>query len=404
MPRIHPADEQASADLVVTAKQAPRLRLWDRLFLTVAALFLLGFGIAIYLFPQETFSEQENRALQTVPELSLSVLTDSTFSGKIADFYADQFPGRSAFVGLKTLSELALLKMENNDVLVGKDGYLIKRLEYGEAEYDNIAANMQASARFASLMEEAGIPTTLAIAPRALDVLGNYLPDYYDTARASAVWQVAEAARGTLTLPDLTAAMQNAEGEIWFRTDHHWTPLGAYYAYVALGEQMGYTPLPASALTAETIEAPFYGTTYSSAGISRAIPDTLTFYHIPGEEGYLCEIVDTGRSFTGFYDRSYLTGKDKYGALLSGNNGHVRITDTQNPNKPTLLLVKDSFAHAIVPYLAQHYNLEILDLRYWRGSTADLAEETDADQVLILMGLDSLATANTLKLLDFGLK
>jgi len=132
--------------------------------------------------------------------------------------------------------------------------------------------------------------------------------------------------------------------------------------------------------------------------------DELTFYHIPNEERFLCEIVDTGKRFEGFYDRSYLEGKDKYGALIGGNNGRVRITDTENPDKPTLLLIKDSFAHAAVPYLAEHFQLEILDLRYWRGSTSELAVEIGADQVLILTGLDSLATAKTYELLKFGLK
>ena len=57
-----------------------------------------------------------------------------------------------------------------------------------------------------------------------------------------------------------------------------------------------------------------------------------------------------------------------------------------------------------IPYLAQHFNLEILDLRYWRGSTAELASEIGADRVLILMGLDSLASAPTLELLKYGMK
>ena len=80
----------------------------------------------------------------------------------------------------------------------------------------------------------------------------------------------------------------------------------------------------------------------------------------------------------------------------------MRITDTEHPDKPTLLILKDSFAHAAIPYLAEHFQLEILDLRYWRGSTADLADEIGADHILILTGLDSLATAKTYELLRFG--
>ena len=411
MPRIHPADEQATLDLATAKQTAPRTRAADLLLLLTLSLILLGFGIAIFLLPQETFSEQENRSLQTMPDITLDVLTDNTVSRDIADFYADQFPARSALIGLKTLSEISLLRMENNGVLIGKSGYLIKRLEYGEAEYQNIRKNLTAVSNFTAIMSATDIPVTLAIAPRGIDVLTAYLPDYYDTTRADAVWDIvaAASAENGLTPVTFTEELRGSAKvgtEVWFRTDHHWTPRGAYLAYLLLYDELGYFPASISteALTPETVDAPFYGTTYSSSGMSWARADKLTFYHIPEEERYLCEIVDTGRTFDGFYDRSYLDTKDKYGALIGGNNGHVRITDTAHPDKPTLLVIKDSFSHAMIPYLAQHFTLEIIDLRYWRGSVSTLAEEANAEHVLILMGLDSLASAPTLELLKYGMK
>ena len=408
MPRIHPADEQATLDLATAKQTAPRTRAADLLLLLTLSLILLGFGIAIFLLPQEDFSEQENRSLQTMPALTADILTDNTVSRDIADFYADQFPARSALIGLKTLSEISLLRMENNGVLIGKSGYLIKRLEYGESEYENIRKNLTAVSDFTAATST---PVTLAIAPRGIDVLTAYLPDYYDTTRADAVWDIvaAASAESGLTPVIFTEELRGSAWvgtEVWFRTDHHWTPRGAYLAYLLLYDELGYFPASISteALTPETVDAPFYGTTYSSAGISWARADKLTFYHILEEERYLCEIVDTGRTFDGFYDRSYLDTKDKYGALIGGNNGHVRITDTAHPDKPTLLLIKDSFSHALIPYLAQHFTLEIIDLRYWRGSVTELAVEVNAEQILVLMGLDSLASAPTLELLKYGMK
>ena len=409
MPRIHPADEQATLDLATAKQTAARTRAADLALLLLLSLILLGFGVTIFLLPHQSFSEQENRVLQTLPDLTLEVLTDNALSGDIADFYADQFPARSAFVGLKTLTEISLLRMENNNVLIGKSGYLIKRLEYSEEGYENIRKNLTAISAFSEGMTEIGIPVTTAIAPRGIDVLTAYLPDYYATDRADAAWTVtlAEADRLGLSPAIFTEELRGSASvgtEVWFRTDHHWTPRGAYLAYILLYDELGYMPASFESLRAETLEAPFYGTTYSSAGMSWARADKMTFYHIPEEERYLCEIVDTGKSFYGFYDRSYLEGKDKYGALIGGNNGHVRITDTAHPDKPTLLIVKDSFSHAVIPYLAQHFNLEILDLRYWRGSVNALTDECDAEQVLILLGLDSLASAPTLELLKYGLK
>ena len=409
MPRIHPADEQATLDLATVKQSAARTRAADLTLLLLLSLILLGFGVTVFLLPHQDFSEQENRTLQTLPELSLEALTDNALSQDIADFYADQFPARSLLIDLKTLTEISLLRMENNGVLIGKNGYLIKRLEYGESEYENIRKNLAAVSAFTEGMTEAGIPVTTAIAPRGIDVLQAYLPDYYATDRADAAWEVTLEAAEQLGISPVTFTEELRGSacvgtEVWFRTDHHWTPRGAYLAYILLFDELGYMPTSIQNMTAETLDAPFYGTTYSSAGLSWARADTLTFYHIPEEERYLCEIVDTGDSFYGFYDRSYLEGKDKYGALIGGNNGRVRITDTAHPDKPTLLIVKDSFSHAVIPYLAQHFTLEIIDLRYWRGSVTALADEVGAEQVLILMGLDSLASAPTLELLRYGLK
>ena len=126
-----------------------------------------------------------------------------------------------------------------------------------------------------------------------------------------------------------------------------------------------------------------------------------------GDEACTLEVLGGDKvisSFDGFYDRSYLEKKDKYAAFLSSNNGHVRIRDTQNADKPTMLLIKDSFAHSVVPFLAQHYNLEILDLRYYRSTTAAFLAENEVDSVLILCGLDSMATSNLLESLPIGME
>ena len=165
MPRIHPADEQATRDLATAKQTAARTRAADLILIVLLSLFLLGFGITIFLLPHQSFSEQENRVLQTMPDLTLDALTDNALSADIADFYADQFPARSAFVGLKTLSEISMLRMENNNVLIGKSGYLIKRLEYGEKEYENIRKNLTAVSAFTKGMTENGIPVTVLYYP-----------------------------------------------------------------------------------------------------------------------------------------------------------------------------------------------------------------------------------------------
>ena len=131
-------------------------------------------------------------------------------------------------------------------------------------------------------------------------------------------------------------------------------------------------------------------------------PDRIEFYHYPGDEEFTVKNVLTGEVMQGFYAPAYLETKDKYAAFLGGNSAHVRVTG-KSAGRPTLLLVKDSYANALVPFLAIHFDLEIIDLRSYTGSAATLARDTGAVAVLILYGADTLASSDDLTLLSFGL-
>ena len=95
----------------------------------------------------------------------------------------------------------------------------------------------------------------------------------------------------------------------------------------------------------------FYGTIWSSSGMRWTRPDTLEFYRYAGDSDYTVRNILTGEEMQGFYELSYLDTKDKYAAFLGGNSAHVRVTG-KGADRPTLLLVKDSYANALVPFLA----------------------------------------------------
>ena len=146
-------------------------RIPQLLLVILSALLIVGLGVAVYLLPHKAVSEEENRNLQGLPRFSAEAFLSGEYTADIATFYADQFPLRNGFVGLKALSEAALLKQENNGVLVGKDGYLIDRLEYDDAEYENLSINLAAIRKFTALAEESGVKTVFAAAPRTVDVM-----------------------------------------------------------------------------------------------------------------------------------------------------------------------------------------------------------------------------------------
>lgn len=414
-----------------------KTRVIDIVTVAVMLLILYTFAIMIYVIPDAEFSEQENRYLQKYPALSsdfdgtfaerlkagkfLDRLVDGKFTAEIADYFADQFPMRNFFVGIKGLSEITLLKQENNDVVASKDGYIIKRSDY--PDYDAVDGNLDAILKFSPALEKLGIPYTIAMAGRPVDALQNYLPSLFPKFRTEELWDYFAAAVSSddyLQYVDLLTPLRmringeynpessgGGQEQIYYRTDHHWTTTGAYYGYCEIMKAYGTEPQPPGAFRVEEASSEFYGTTWSSAGMKWIGPDSIFYYRYEGDDtDYTTVIEDTGVSFKGFYDLSYLDKKDKYSSFIGGNNAVVTVAKTSGTKegRETMLLIKDSFAHSIAPFLAYHYDLVILDLRYYKDSVIDLVRERGVDRVLIMNYMGSFTETNVFGVLNLGLK
>lgn len=357
------------------------------IFLVLLASIIAFFSVSYIFVSAKSFSEEENRALQTFPRFTVEKLLDGTYTRQLHDYYSDQINLRTLMVELKASFELLMGKNENNGILYGQDGYLIETHPYTEDNYRYLENNLSKIERLMSILEENGISTSSVLVPRKVDVLTSYLPPYYSPDRNAEAWKVVGSSHVSLT--DALKTEENS----FYKTDHHWTSEGAYIAYRELGNLLGYSPRSYSTFDVISLSGSFLGTTYSSSGFFFVSPEEIKAPSIDVER-YKTEIVDIELTFDGLYDDSYLTKKDKYSVFLSGNNAHVKIYDTQGEDKPTLLLIKDSYSHSLVPYLCEHYNIELIDPRYYTGSIEDYILENDIDRVLFLFGLDTLASAN----------
>lgn len=402
MPKINPADAETSRILELQRASADRTRIPETLTLAAVSSLLLVFGMLIWALPRADYSADENRALAPFPDFSLSALAEGKFTSGIADFYSDHFALRRYFVEAKAIFELAQLKFQNNDTLPASGAKLAKRLEYDS--YTNAEKNLAAIGEFSDVLGKLGIPLTVAFPPRSIDVFASDLHPLYGSDRSGAVWSVIESSG--IESVDLLAplAARSAEGDyVWYRTDHHWTTLGAYVAYAELAPALGYEAYPPGFFTPERVSDNFYGTTWSASGMRWTPPDSIDYLRFPGDGEYIVENVLTGRTTSGFYQRDYLEEKDKYSSFLGVNSAHLRVRGPNSEALPTLLIIKDSYAHSLAPFLALHFNLEIVDLRFYTGSTAALALSAGADAALILVGADSLASSSDLALLRYGL-
>ena len=190
-------------------------------------------------------------------------------------------------------------------------------------------------------------------------------------------------------------------GEIvYYRTDHHWTTLGAYYAYTETMRSFGMENeiLPPTAFEKTVVSDAFYGTAWSKSGMKFVSPDTLEIWFRGNEKDF--EVIADGTPLDGLYSEEYLGKKDKYSVFLDGTHDVVTVTKRDGEPRPTLLLLKDSFANSLAPFLAQHFDLVLLNLSSTRSdftNVTSLADHYNADRVLLVYTLENVIGATKLQ-------
>lgn len=353
---------------------------FDRLLLILLASVLLLFGIGVWLIPTPPFSPAENRALRQFPEPSLSALVSGTLFSDFSLAFSDAFPLRRQAVTLKGLCELAMGKRENNGVFSGEGDTLIPLCREGSHEIleKNIRVLHTLSDRFS-------VPVTLAFPPRTAEVYRHLLP--YPSLAEDGVGDRLRDEFPSALLPcsHLSTLAENGEA-VWFRTDHHWTAEGAYVFYRMLAAEWGLLPYGKEDFALETVTHSFYGTAYSKSGCLPVSPDSLTLWRYPSDTEAILDLHGQGDLRQGLYCFDALEEKDAYRLFLGGNYGRLSVSLPSDGLRPRLLLIKDSYANALVPFLLRHFDLELIDPRY---RTGDLPLE-DFDRVLILLGTDTL--------------
>ncbi len=388
---------------------------YRNLQITLAFLILLaGVSLAFWLLPDKSFSPEENRVLQAFPSLSIPAWTSGELSDALTSYFSDQFPARSLWLGLHAASELATGRGESNGVLLGTNGQLAVRrhdMYVGLAERAedtdvyraaHVEAGLDALLRLDRTLGDEGIPLTVLLAPRTVDVVADVLS--YPSALSDRLDACIRERLAGIDSPNLLADFRAryAAGEyIYFRTDHHWTVRGAYAAYTAVlasfGMQEDTRPLEDFSLR----EIPdFYGTTHARAGIPFIPADTLEIPEaLDGSDAHFTVRDERGEVVieSGFINEKYLSGKDKYGAFLDGTHRLLTITDsTATSPRPRLLLARDSFGASMVPFLARHFDVISVNLSGGMTDLSSLAREYACDRVLVVCNRENLLTSDCL--------
>lgn len=181
--------------------------------------------------------------------------------------------------------------------------------------------------------------------------------------------------------------MKHRREYLFFRTDHHWTQLGAYYAYWAFCQEKGMTANPLSSYRKKTFSG-FLGTFYRDSKQNKNLKkDTLeVFYPISknvsmeytnteGKKG-IAPLIADGKN----YGESM-----KYLVYVAGDNPYTVVKNKDKHDGTSCILVKESYGNAFVPYLVDHYEtIYVIDYRYWEGNLASFVKKKRAKEVIIL--------------------
>lgn len=353
------------------------------LFLAFIALFSLLFLIV----PDRDFSEQENRYLSKAPKFTFEELFSGEFTQDFESYLTDQFVFRDSWISMKAASELGLGKRLNNNVYLCPGGTLIQKAETPDPE--QLSANLAA---LESLSQNVDVPVYFALIPSSAEIWQEKLPENAPTADQKALINTAYGRSTSPTTVDVYRVLNAHKDEyIYYRTDHHWTTLGAYYGYEALAEAMGFDPRPLESFQRRTVTEEFYGTVYSRSGMSWVKPDSIDIYE--GGEAVTVTNYTTGSPQEGaIYVWSFLEEKDKYSMFMGGNTPLVTI-QTENEDAPSLLIIRDSYMDSQIPFLLGHFSqIHVLDLRYYKNSVHAYIEDNGIDQVLVAYSVSSFAT------------
>ncbi|MDD7641486.1 MAG: DHHW family protein, partial [bacterium] len=355
-------------------------------------------GASIFLLPQKAYSAAENRYLTKLPRISADGILTGEVQRDLTEAASDQFPGRDLWMQVATTGQYLLYHREINGVYIGKEGHLFEKVIGSDLSEKNYETNL----RYITAMKnttEADVSVMLIPSPGT--VLKEKLPTravLYDPAvyesRGEQLCET-ESVRWIQTKDALTRAARERFDEIYFKTDHHWTTNGAYVGaktyletqHVQIKEQESYQVAAAN--------EEFYGTLYAKvAGLPGAHADELELPQLlpqnliieadhPPADALGTDGEKEMPRLTGIYDLSKLDMKDKYAVYFGGNYGKITIKNHQAEGKGSLLIIKDSYANSMVPYLLDSYEqITMIDLRYYNESVPELVAE-GWDEVLV---------------------
>ncbi len=357
-------------------------------FVTFVGLALIAMLAVGQIFTASRgFSDMENRYLKSRPKVDAQAIRSGEWMEQLESYLADHVPGRDEWVQLKNTAVRLSGREQIGQVVFVEDDRLI---QVQDVTLQQLKKNVELLSGFADTLPE-DVEVNFLLAPNASWIYREFLPEdtlTYDPEEAKEIVREGLSERVQLTVP-YAALQAHKEEAIYFKSDHHWTMRGAAYAYMDLAEELGLGVKDPFSYGVTTTGHDFWGSVFSQAPIFGYDGEEFEILQVPGLEACWSTDMQSGTVLM----TEKFQEKDQYTAFFGGNYGLTRIVNEKSQSEEKLLILKDSYANILVPFLIEDYSeIVMVDLRYYRGSVKALAETEGADQVLAIYNLDFLCT------------
>lgn len=330
------------------------------------------------------FSSYENRSLAMKPKFYYSDFKSGRFFKNYERYINDQFLLRNTWINIKSASEFILGKKENNNIIYGNNDYLFDKFE--KIDEDNLYKNINIIKSFISSSKA---NFNIMIIPESFSIYKEYLPlgiglideEQYINSINSEFDKLVN----TTSINLINTFIDNKDGYIYYKTDHHWTSLGAYLAYKEFSKTNDIYPIDKNELRENRVDG-FLGTYFSKSKNFNVKEDYILYY-----DNTNIEVNIDGKAVEGLNDNSKWSSSDKYSSFLRGNNGLTIINNKSIQDKSKILVIKDSYANSFIQFLINNYNeVYVVDLRSFAGSFNEFYLENNFDNVLIMYSFKNL--------------
>ncbi len=408
------------------------------LIISFIVMLFAGACVALYLPLRPTYSESENRELTKFPTLTFASLFDGSYFNGISTWYADTFPMREMFINVNakikafygigdsisgfsdnfaedipesgdapaTLpdgGENVSEEDSDDDVLVQNLGTV---LIVDDAAYEYYTFSRSTADKYAAVIN--GVSAQLKGKARVFDMI---VPTSIDIVLKSSVrkglnsseqkkainyiYSIISSDAVKVNIFDNIYAHRNEY--IYFRTDHHWTARGAYYAYTEYAKAAGVKP---AALTdfEEKNFGDFIGAFYKDTNKNPALeknPDTIYAYAPKGNVKLTyTDYKGNTVKWNVVADVSNWKIGTKYSTFIGGDNPYAHIVNSDITDGSSCVVIKESFGNAFVPFLTANYaEIHVIDYRYWNGKLADFVTANKINDVIFINNIS--ATRNS---------